>query len=74
MSDIATTATIRINGQDEPLIEPTLDALVVARGISDNARGLAVARNGAVVPRAKWPDTRLEPGDQVEIVLARQGG
>lgn len=74
MTDTTTTATIRVNGQDEPLAESTLDALVAARGISEGARGLAVARNGAVVPRAQWPATRLEPGDQVEIVLARQGG
>jgi len=74
MSDIAATATIRVNGQDEPLVETTLAALVNARGISEGARGLAVAHNGAVVPRGQWPTTHLEPGDQVEIVLARQGG
>jgi thiamine biosynthesis protein ThiS len=26
------------------------------------------------VPRAEWPTTRLNPGDSVEIVRARQGG
>ena len=37
-------------------------------------RGLAVALNGAVVPRAAWPSTTLREGDRVEIVRARQGG
>ncbi len=37
-------------------------------------RGIAVALNGAVVPRAAWPQTALKPGDSVEIVRARQGG
>ena len=32
------------------------------------------ALNGAVVPRAEWPATRLKSGDSVEIVRARQGG
>ncbi len=36
--------------------------------------GIAVALNGAIVPRAAWPQTRLRPGDSVEIVRARQGG
>jgi thiamine biosynthesis protein ThiS len=26
------------------------------------------------VPRAAWADTPLQPGDNVEIVRARQGG
>jgi thiamine biosynthesis protein ThiS len=30
--------------------------------------------NGAIVPRAAWPQTKLQPGDNVEIVRARQGG
>ncbi|MGB6752009.1 MAG: sulfur carrier protein ThiS [Xanthobacteraceae bacterium] len=37
-------------------------------------RGVAVALNGAVVPRAAWRDTLLRTGDSVEIVRARQGG
>ncbi|MGB8742803.1 MAG: sulfur carrier protein ThiS, partial [Xanthobacteraceae bacterium] len=35
-------------------------------------RGVAVALNGAVVPRAAWRDTLLRTGDSVEIVRARQ--
>ena len=37
-------------------------------------RGVAVARNGEVVPRSRWEDQRLEPGDALELVTAVAGG
>jgi sulfur carrier protein len=65
---------IRLNGQDEPLIAATLAALLDEKAVDVAQRGIAVALNGAVVPRAAWPQTPLKPGDNVEIVRARQGG
>jgi len=35
---------------------------------------LAVAVNYDVVPRARWAETKLNDGDQVEILTPRQGG
>jgi sulfur carrier protein len=35
---------------------------------------VAVARNGEVVPRSGWDDTRARPGDRIEIVSAAAGG
>lgn len=67
-------ASIRVNGQDEPLRAATLSALLEEKALDVGQRGIAVALNGAVVPRAEWPATRLSPGDSVEIVRARQGG
>ena len=67
-------ANIRINGADEPLVAVTLAALLEAKAVDVAQRGIAVALNGAVVPRAAWPQTPLKPGDSVEIVRARQGG
>jgi len=66
-------ASIRVNGEVEPLCA-TLSALLAEKEIAPDARGVAVAINGTVVPRAAWPATDLHPGDQVEIVRARQGG
>jgi sulfur carrier protein len=67
--------TIRVNGESEPLgVQKTLDALLAEKTADTSQRGLAVALNGAVVPRAAWRDTALKPGDSVEIVRARQGG
>jgi sulfur carrier protein len=65
---------IRINGESEPLAAATLAALLADKAVDTSQRGIAVAVNGAVVPRAAWPSTQLRPGDSVEIVRARQGG
>ena len=65
---------IRVNGQDEPLLAQTVAALLAQREIPTDMRGIAVALNGRVVPRADWPDTPIAAGDAIEIVLARQGG
>ena len=65
-------ATIRINGEDQALGAATIAALLHAKEI--DPRGVAVALNGAVVPRAVWGETRLCHGDALEIVRARQGG
>jgi sulfur carrier protein len=37
-------------------------------------RGIAVARNGDVVPKSRWDRTELVPGDLIEIVTAAAGG
>jgi sulfur carrier protein len=68
-------AQIKVNGQSEPVgAQTTLEALLMQKAIDTGQRGIAVALNGTVVPRAKWPATRLQPGDSIEIVRARQGG
>ncbi len=67
--------TIRVNGEHEPLGEQTtLDALLAEKTADISQRGIAVALNGSVVPRAAWRETVLRAGDSVEIVRARQGG
>jgi sulfur carrier protein len=67
-------ASIRINGQDEPLAAATIAALLAEKAVDVGQRGIAVALNGAIVPRAAWRETQLRAGDNVEIVRARQGG
>jgi sulfur carrier protein len=39
-----------------------------------DGRGVAVAVDGEVVPRARWDTTQLAEGAQVEVVTAVQGG
>jgi len=36
--------------------------------------GVAVARNGDVVPRSAWDHTPLRAGDRLEILTAAAGG
>ncbi|MBX9776730.1 MAG: sulfur carrier protein ThiS [Xanthobacteraceae bacterium] len=74
MTQATLNAQFRLNGQDEPLTAATLAALLAEKAVDTGQKGIAVALNGAVVPRAEWPTTQLHPGDSVEIVRARQGG
>ena len=74
MSDVAEVPTLTVNGQIEPLAQMTVAALIAARDMPQQQRGVAVALNGAVVPRAAWQITTLRAGDVVEIVRALSGG
>jgi sulfur carrier protein len=67
-------ATIRVNGESEPLVAATIELLLAEKALDAGQRGIAVALNGAVVPRTAWRETLLKPGDSIEIVRARQGG
>jgi sulfur carrier protein len=73
MSDVIEGKMLTVNGVSEPLA-PTVAALLAARDIAPDGRGVAVALNGAVVRRADWATTALNDGDTVEIVRAMQGG
>jgi sulfur carrier protein len=66
--------TLRVNGQQEHLASATLAALLTARALAPDTRGIAVALNGRVVAREAWATTPLHDGDSVEIVRAMQGG
>lgn len=65
--------TIRVLVAGKP---QTLEAgATVASLVGDEPRrGVAVARNGEVVPRDHWDTTALQDGDDVEIVRPIQGG
>lgn len=67
-------ATIRVNGQAEPLEAASLATLLAARGIGPDIPAIAVALNGRVVRRAEWADTPLAAGDELDIVRPFQGG
>lgn len=57
-------------------VEPatTLADLLADRPGEGAPRGIAVAVDGEVVPRAQHGDTTLHEGARVEIVTAVQGG
>ena len=78
-------AEFSLNGAAHALVDgqTTADLVATISGRSITAEGkatdgtrlgLAVARNGAVVPRSQWSKTTLEQGDEVEILSAVQGG
>jgi sulfur carrier protein len=68
------TQQIQVNGQPEPLATFTLEALLRTKRVTPGAKGVAVALNGQVVPAGRWPETRLSPGDELEIVRPFSGG
>jgi sulfur carrier protein len=66
---------VELNGHDVVVREgATVAELVEKTGAAPGARGLAVAIDGEVVPRSAWEETRVEEGQQVEVLEARQGG
>lgn len=64
---------VTVNGEERSLpAEATVASLV--EGLSAPSRGVAVAINGEVVPRAEWTETALQDGARIEVVAAIQGG
>ena len=49
------------------------DAVAVVRE-EPSTRGIAVAVNGTVIPRSRWPVVRLSESDKIEILTAVAGG
>jgi thiazole synthase len=66
---------IVLNGEPQELPEAaTLADAVRESGAETDARGLAVALDGEVVPRSEWAATALADGAAVEVLAAIQGG
>lgn len=64
---------LSLNGETVELGQPATVEVVVD-GLGRGRSGMAVAVNGEVVPRSRWPATELADGDQVEVLTAVQGG
>ena len=64
-----------LNGRAHDLADDgsALDA-VVAVGADGEPRGVAVAVDGAVVPRSAWATTPLREGSRIEVLRATAGG
>lgn len=65
---------IKVNGEVAAFEGKNIPDLLIARGFESTQSGLAVAVNGAVVPRSAWEQTFLNHGDKVEIVQIVRGG
>jgi thiazole synthase len=66
---------IELNGEARQLpAGATLAEAVREAGAGEEARGLAVALDGEVVPRGEWEGTALREGQAVEVLAAIQGG
>ena len=68
------SAMFRLNGEATPFEAITVKELLERLGISADARGAAVAINGAVVPRRDWHARQLAANDEVDVVRPFAGG
>jgi sulfur carrier protein len=64
---------IVVNGERRAGAE-TVGDLLGQLGLGADARGVAVAVDGEVVPRSQWSGWALTDGARVEVVGAIQGG
>jgi len=68
------TQMIHVNDQPRELgTGETLFGLVRELGLAER-KGVALAVNGAVAPRAEWPARTLNAGDRILVIQATQGG
>jgi sulfur carrier protein len=66
---------ILLNGRPSELSAGETVARVLALlGLTHDARGVAVAVDGEVVPRSSWESFALPEGARVEVLTAMQGG
>jgi sulfur carrier protein len=64
---------VTLNGEPRELPAGSTVATVV-RELGADGRGVAVALDGKVVPRAEWGSTEVREGQQLEVLRAVQGG
>lgn len=66
---------IVVNGVARAVEEgATVADVIILLGHDPQGRGIAVARNGEIVPRAQWHRLPCDPGDEIELLTAVQGG
>jgi sulfur carrier protein len=64
---------ITVNGKDHACADAALVSDLLAE-LELVGRRVAVERNGEIVPRSLHTSVMLQPGDQIEIVVAVGGG
>ncbi len=64
---------LSVNGQIRS-VEPGVDIARLLQALELAGKRVAVEKNGEIVPRSRYADTRLAEGDALEIVVAVGGG
>jgi sulfur carrier protein len=66
---------IVLNGEPSDLSPgQTVARMLLRLDLARDARGVAVAVNGEIVPRSTWDAFALPAGARVEVLTAMQGG
>ena len=63
-----------VNNVPQEVAAPCTIIEALTRLEMTSPRGVAVAVNDAVVPRAEWPARQLREADRVTVIRATQGG
>ena len=61
-----------VNGEPREIRAASVDALLAE--LEYEGTHFAIALNYDVVPKSRWAETALKPGDEIEIITPRQGG
>jgi sulfur carrier protein len=65
---------VTINGADRELAEGTKIADVADDVAGGRRTGVAIAVNGEIVPKSRWPYVAVGEGDRLEVLSAIGGG
>jgi sulfur carrier protein len=65
---------VTVNGQLHPLPTSPTTVADLLRDLAFQGKRIAVELNGDIVPRSRYAETVLAPGDKLEIVAAVGGG
>jgi sulfur carrier protein len=63
---------LTVNGEQREISADHVEALLAE--LEYEGTHFAIALNFDVLPRSRWAQTRLRPGDEIEIITPRQGG
>ena len=61
-----------VNGEPCEISSGNVDALLAE--LDYEGTHFAIALNFDVLPKARWAETPLKSGDEIEIITPRQGG
>ena len=65
--------SVKLNGKNTE-IQGSLTVSGLLDSLNINARQVAVAMNGEVLPRDSWAEAEIQAGDAIEVVRAAGGG
>jgi sulfur carrier protein len=63
-----------INGQPQYLDPPPATVAELVRALRLEGKRIAVERNGEIVPKSRYAQTKVHAGDRLEVVAAVGGG
>lgn len=65
---------VTVNGSPRSVDASSADVATLVRLLGLEGKRIAVERNGEIVPKSRYAETRIVAGDKLEIVAAVGGG